>query len=55
MNPVIRGWMTYYGKFYRTALDGLPAAHQRLPGALGAAEVQAAAVVQEGPTVVDTG
>jgi RNA-directed DNA polymerase len=23
MNPVIRGWMTYYGKFYRTALDGL--------------------------------
>ena len=23
MNPVIRGWMTYYGKFYRTELDGL--------------------------------
>jgi len=23
MNPVIRGWMTYYGKFYRTELHGL--------------------------------
>jgi RNA-directed DNA polymerase len=23
MNPVIRGWTTYYGKFYRTELDGL--------------------------------
>jgi RNA-directed DNA polymerase len=23
MNPVIRGWMNYYGKFYRTELDGL--------------------------------
>jgi len=23
INPVIRGWMTYYGKFYRTALKGL--------------------------------
>lgn len=22
-NPVIRGWMTYYGRFYRTALNGL--------------------------------
>jgi RNA-directed DNA polymerase len=23
INPTIRGWMTYYGKFYRTALDRL--------------------------------
>lgn len=23
MNPVIRGWMNFYGKFYRTELDGL--------------------------------
>nr|WP_205447398.1 group II intron reverse transcriptase/maturase [Candidatus Frankia alpina] len=23
MNPVLRGWMNYYGKFYRTELDGL--------------------------------
>jgi RNA-directed DNA polymerase len=23
MNPVIRGWMSYYGRFYRTELDGL--------------------------------
>ena len=30
-----------------------PAAHQHLPGALGAAEVQAAQVIQEGQTVVE--
>lgn len=23
LNPVIRGWMTYYGRFYRTALNPL--------------------------------
>ncbi len=23
VNPVVRGWMTYYGRYYRTALDGL--------------------------------
>ena len=23
INPVIRGWMTYYGRYYRTALDSL--------------------------------
>ncbi len=23
MNPVIRGWMNYYGKFYRTGMNGL--------------------------------
>jgi len=23
VNPVIRGWMNYYGRFYRTALNGL--------------------------------
>jgi RNA-directed DNA polymerase len=23
INPVVRGWMTYYGRFYRTELDGL--------------------------------
>jgi RNA-directed DNA polymerase len=23
INPIIRGWMTYYGKFYRTGLDRL--------------------------------
>ena len=23
MNPVIRGWMSYYGRFYRTELHGL--------------------------------
>jgi RNA-directed DNA polymerase len=23
INPVVKGWMTYYGRYYRTALDGL--------------------------------
>ena len=23
INPVVRGWMTYYGRYYRTALDSL--------------------------------
>jgi len=23
VNPVVRGWMAYYGRFYRTALNGL--------------------------------
>ena len=23
INPVVRGWMTYYGRFYRTALNSL--------------------------------
>jgi RNA-directed DNA polymerase len=23
INPVVRGWLTYYGRFYRTELDGL--------------------------------
>ena len=23
INPIVRGWMTYYGRFYRTALDRL--------------------------------
>ena len=23
INPIVRGWMTYYGRYYRTALDRL--------------------------------
>jgi hypothetical protein len=23
INPIVKGWMTYYGRFYRTALDRL--------------------------------
>jgi RNA-directed DNA polymerase len=52
INPVIRGWMTYYGKFYRTGLNTPAAAHQHLPDALGAAEVQAAAAIQESQGMV---
>ena len=46
MNPVIRGWMNYYGKFYRTGLNSSPAAHQYLPSALGSQKVQAAEGIQ---------
>ena len=55
INPIVRGWMTYYGRYYRTALDGLLQAHQHLPGALGAAEVQTATAIQESPEMVGTG
>jgi RNA-directed DNA polymerase len=24
INPIVRGWVTYYGRFYRTALDSPP-------------------------------
>ena len=34
INPIVRGWMQYYGAFYRSALCPAPAAHQRLPDAL---------------------
>ena len=37
LNPIIAGWINYYGRFYRTALDPLPQARQRLPEALGRA------------------
>ena len=53
VNPVIRGWMAYYGRFYRTALKQPAPAHQHLPGALGQAEVQAAQDIQESAQVVE--
>jgi len=40
INPIVAGWMNYYGRFYRSA------AHQHLPDALGWQEVQTAAVLQ---------
>ena len=37
INPIVRGWMNYYGRFYRSRAVSPPAAHQRLPDALGSA------------------
>ena len=52
INPVVRGWMNYYGRFYRSELNRPAPAHQHLPGAVGATEVQAAQVIQEGQALV---
>ena len=43
INPIVRGWMQYYGRFYRSALYPLLQAHQHLPDAVGPQEVQTAA------------
>ena len=43
LNPIVAGWINYYGRFYRTALDPLLRARQHLPEALGREKVQTAA------------
>ena len=43
LNPIIAGWMNYYGRYYRTVDGSPPAARQHLPEALGRQEIQAAA------------
>ena len=48
INPIVRGWMQYYGAYYRTVLDPLPRPHQRLPAALAAQEIQTAAGTTQG-------
>ena len=49
INPIVRGWVNYYGAFYRSALYPLLGTHQCLPGALDPSEIQAAAGKKEGP------
>ena len=41
VNPVVRGWMNYYGRFYRSKCVQVAAASQRGPRRMGATEVQA--------------
>jgi hypothetical protein len=53
LNPIVSGWINYYGRFYRTALDPPPQARQCLPEALGREKVQAAAYRQALPDVLD--
>ena len=40
INPIVRGWMKYYGKILSHRTPPPSAAHQRLPGALDPTEVQ---------------
>ena len=42
-NPIVQGWINYYGRFYKSWLYLGPATHQRLSGSLGHEEVQAVA------------
>jgi Group II intron, maturase-specific domain len=48
INPIVRGWMSYYGEFYRSALYPL-LAHQCLPDAVAAEDTQTVAEPAEGP------
>ena len=41
LNPIVRGWMNYYGRFHRHGHDSPPPACQHLPEALGREEVPA--------------
>ena len=42
-NPIIRGWLQYYGRFYRSALYPPMRQLDTIVGPLGRAEVQEAA------------
>ena len=55
INPIVRGWMTYWGRFYRTEMDPLLTPHQHLPDAMGPKEIQAVAWVQTSQGVVERG
>ena len=43
LNPIVAGWMNYYGRFYRSAMCSPSPACQHLREALGREEVSAAA------------
>ena len=49
INPVLRGWMTYYGQVLQDRAGQPATAHQQLPDALGATEVQTATPLSEKP------
>ena len=40
INPQVRGWINYYGAFYRSELYSLAAAHRRASRPMGHAEIQ---------------
>ena len=52
INPIVRGWLQYYGRFYRTKMYALVQAHQHLSDALGQKEIQTVARVQQAACMV---
>jgi len=52
INPIVRGWLQYYGRVYRSALYRLQT-HQHLSGAVGPQEISAATWVQESQRLVE--
>ena len=55
VNPIVRGWMTYWGPVLPDRDGPPPQPHQHLPDALGAEEVQAAAWIQTPQSMVERG
>ena len=47
INPIVRGWMQYYGRVLPLRAVSAPGAHQRLPDALDPQQIQTAAHHQE--------
>ena len=54
INTVVRGWMQYYGAFYRFCTESTPVTHQLLSDALDPQEVPTAAHHQEGRGMLAT-
>ena len=55
INPILRGWMQYYGAFYRSALYRPLLAHQRLPDALDPTKIRTVAGLHQGQGVLAPG
>ena len=55
INPVVRGWMQYYGGVLPLRAVSPPGAYQCLPDAVAATQTQTVAGVQEGPGPVGAG
>jgi len=51
-NANIRGWINYYGRYYRSALYPNPTAHRPDTGAMGTSEVQIPAAPPAAHTAV---
>ena len=54
INPVVTGWMRYYGALYPSALHPLLHVYQLLPGALDPLQISAAETGEESPSRLQT-
>ncbi|MFQ6325663.1 group II intron maturase-specific domain-containing protein, partial [Nocardia sp. CWNU-33] len=50
INPVVTGWMRYYGAFYPSAMHPLLTRINSLPGALDPLQISAAETGEESPS-----